>query len=254
MSIRVYLTGPLAIEVNGNTVVEERSFRGRQSRLAFAYLVVERTRPVGREEIAEVLWPGEMPPAWTGALSALISRLKGLLTTAGLDASGMFISSDFGLYRLILPGDAWVDVEAATAGIDRAEAALRIGDTARVLGPATITSNICRRPFLADCDGDWVESLRSKLARQLVRALEIHTRMWLASGEAILAVETAVEATTLDPFRETAYQLLMRAYVASGNPAQASCTYQRLQALLLEELDAAPSSETRALYHQLSSS
>lgn len=253
MSIRIYLTRPLAIEVDGNTVVDESSFRGRQSRLAFAYLAAEHTRPVDREELAEVIWPGDMPPAWAGALSALISRLKGLFSSARLSTSGVSISSEFGLYRLILPGDVWVDLEAAAAAIDQAESALRAGDTGRILGPANITSNICRRPFLPDCDGPWVESQRDRLVRQRVRALECHTRMWLTSGEATLAVETAIEAITLDPFRESAYRLLMQAYATSGNPAEAARTYQRLQTLLLVELSATPSSETEALYHQLSS-
>ena len=254
MSIRIYLTGPLAIEVDGTTVVGERGFRGKQSRLAFAYLAVERTRPVTRDELAEVIWPGDMPPSWDGALSAIVSRLKGLFSTAGLDDLGLSMISGIGLYRLILPVDVWVDVEAATAAIDHAEMALRVGDAGRILGPASIASNICRRPFLPDCDGPWVESQRDKLARQLVRALECHTRRWLASGEAILAVETAVEAVSLDPLRESAYNLLMQAYAASGNPAQATRTYQRLKALLSEELGATPSPETEALYRKLSCS
>lgn len=251
MSIRVYLTGPLAIEREGKIVADERSFRGKQSRLAFSYLAVERTRPVAKEDLAEVIWPGDMPPAWDVALSAIISRLKGLLSTAGLDAVGLNVTSGFGLYRLVLPADVWVDLEAASAAIDQAELALRTGETGRILGPATITSNICRRPFLPDCDGPWVESQRDKLARQLVRALECHTHMWLASGEATLAVETAIEAVALDPYRESAHQLLMRAYAAGANHAEAARAYQRLETLLSEELGAAPSPETQALYRRL---
>lgn len=254
MSIRIYLTGPLAIEEGGNNLVDERSFRGRQSRLAFAYLAVERTRPVAREELAEVMWPGEMPPAWAGALSAIVSRLKSRFTTAGLSALGVSIASNSGLYRLILPSDVWIDLEAAAAAIDQAEATLRAGDTQSILGPAAITSNICQRPFLADCDGPWVEAQRNKLLRQRVRALECHTHMWLASGEASLAVETATEAIILDPIRESAYQLLMQAYAASGNPSEAARIYQDLQALLSVELSATPSLETEALYHKIASS
>ncbi|MBI2907440.1 MAG: hypothetical protein HYX92_07295 [Chloroflexi bacterium] len=253
MSIRIYLTGPLAIEVDRKTLVGERRFRGKQTRVAFAYLAAERARPVPRDDLVEVIWPGEMPPAWDVALSAVVSRLKGVLSAAGLDALGCLITSGFGLYRLMAPGDVWIDLEAATAAIDEAEVALRVGDMGRILGPATIASNICRRPFLPDCNGPWVEAQRDRLARQLVRALECHTHMWLATGEATLAVETAIEAVTLDPLRESAYRLLMQAYAASGNPAEAARTYLHLQTLLSEELGAAPSLETAALYRQIAS-
>ena len=46
MSVRVYLTGRVALEVDGQVVVNERGLRGRQGRVAFAYLVCNRTRPV----------------------------------------------------------------------------------------------------------------------------------------------------------------------------------------------------------------
>ncbi len=253
MNIRIYVTGPLAIEVEQNTVVDERRFRGRQSRVAFAYLAIERARPVGREELAEVLWPGDMPPSWDAALSAVVSRLKSLLSAAKLDGLGFSILSGFGLYRMTVPADVWIDVEAAASAVDEAEAALRAGAMERILGLATIATNICRRPFLPDYNGPWVEGQRERLARQLVRALECHTQMWLASGDAALAVETAIEAVRLDPFRESAYRLLMRSYAASGNPADAVRAYLRLQTLLSEELGATPSSETVALYRQVSS-
>ena len=55
MNVRIYLTGRVGLEVDGELVVHERQFRGRQERVAFAYLVSERGRPVTREELAEVL-------------------------------------------------------------------------------------------------------------------------------------------------------------------------------------------------------
>jgi len=139
---------------------------------------------------------GDMPPAWNGALSALVSRLKSLFSATGLETSGIFVTSAFGLCRLVLHVDVWVDVEVASAAIEQAELAQRAGDSGRILGPATVVSNICRRPFLPECDGPWVELQRDKLARQLVRALKCQSRMWLASGDAALAVATSSSAAS----------------------------------------------------------
>lgn len=84
MGIRVYVTGRVAVEVDGQVVIDERRFRGKQSRLLFAYLVCERSRPVAKEELALVLWPEEQSEAWEAALSVLTSRLAALLSSEGL--------------------------------------------------------------------------------------------------------------------------------------------------------------------------
>ena len=58
MALRIYLTGRVGLELDGEPVLDERHLRGKQGRLAFVYLACERTRPVPRDELAEVIWPG----------------------------------------------------------------------------------------------------------------------------------------------------------------------------------------------------
>ncbi len=251
MGIRIYLAGRVAVEVDGRIVVDESHFRGRQGRLVFAYLVCERTRPVSREELARIVWPRETALAWEVALSALMSRLHRHLSADDLRCRGVSLARGFGQYRLILPADVWIDLEAATTAIDEAEGALRAGRPQMILGPATVAANISRRPFCSDVEGEWVESQRRKLERQLLRSLECLSEMWLSEGEPGLAEETSTQAMEIDPFRETSYQLLMRAYMAGGNRAKALMLYEHLRRLLTEELGADPSSETQMVYLRL---
>ena len=113
MGIRIYLVGRVALELDGKVVIGERELRGRQGRLVFAYLVCERTRPVPREDLAKALWSEELAPSWEGALSALMSRLRSLLSAGPLAASDVSLSSGFGQYRIRLPTDVWVDMKAS---------------------------------------------------------------------------------------------------------------------------------------------
>ncbi|MEX2159495.1 MAG: BTAD domain-containing putative transcriptional regulator [Dehalococcoidia bacterium] len=251
MSIRIYLTGRAGVEVGGHLVLGERDFRGRQERAVFAFLVCERARPVTREELAAVLWPVEPPPAWSTALSAVVSRLRSLLDTPALRPHDVSISRGFGQYRLFLPHDTWVDIEAATQAIDVAESALRHGRPRDAFGPAVVADNITRRPFLSGDEDGWIAHQRDRLARMHVRALECLTRVWLHAGDGALAIEAAQEALALDPFRETSLQLLMRAHALSGNPAGAVQAYHRVRELLVSELGTDPSPETEAVYLEL---
>ena len=78
MGLRIYLTGRVAVEVDGQVVIDERQFRGKQGRFLFVYLVCERSRPVSKEKLASTLWPEEQSEAWEAALSALTSRVATL--------------------------------------------------------------------------------------------------------------------------------------------------------------------------------
>jgi DNA-binding SARP family transcriptional activator len=127
MSVKVYLTGRVVLEVDGQVVVNERGLRGRQGRVAFAYLVCNRTRPVPREELVKAVWPSEMAPAWEAPISSLMSRIRNLLSTDLLNERDVSISSDFGQYQLQLPSNVWVDLEAGASAIDHAESAIRAG-------------------------------------------------------------------------------------------------------------------------------
>ena len=62
------------------------------------------------------------------------------------------------------------------------------------------------------------------------------------------AVKHAREAVAIEPFRETGYQLLMRAHAAVGNRAEALRVNERCRSLLSEELGVPPSSQTEAVY------
>lgn len=62
------------------------------------------------------------------------------------------------------------------------------------------------------------------------------------------AIRAAEDALTVEPFRETTYQRLMRVHAAAGNRAEALRAYQRSRSVLAEELGVPPSAETEAVY------
>jgi len=244
--VRIHIVGPVRLEAGGR-ILEGRAFGGRQGRLAFVYLAVERQRAVPREELAEILWPGSLPRSWDIAVSAVVSKLRALLRRASLDGQGV-LASAFGCYQLLPPTGTWLDIEAAIESLHEAEAALRAEDLRGAYGPAAVACHIARRTFLAGEEGEWVERVRERLRRTHVRACECSAAVYLGNREPILAVGLAEEALALEPFRETAYQLLMRAHAASGNRAEALRAYERCRRLLADELGVDPSPETKAVH------
>src|SRR5829696_1052074 len=105
--------------------------------------------------------------------------------------------------------------------------------------------------FLMGEEGPWVTSKRSELRDVLVRAHECLSEPGIWGTEPAYAVKHANEAVTIEPFRETSYQLLMRAHAAVGNRAEALRVYERCRSLLSEELGVPPSPQTEAVYLEI---
>ena len=244
MLLRIYLAGHLTIEA-GPVQLDESELPARQGRLAFAYLVMQRRRDVPRAELAQAIWNEDLPQAWDGGLSALLSRLRRLFRTAPLDLT---IETLSGTVSLGAPGDTWVDLDVARNALDDAEGALRSGNFRDAWSNGVVAHSITERGFLTGEELPWVVEERTRLQEDHVRVLECLAEVSLALDEPATAVRYARRLTEIEPFRESAYEREMRAQLKLGNRAEALRVYDRLRRLLADELGADPSPALEAAY------
>ena len=242
--LRIYLTGRISAEY-GETLVDERVLPGRQGRIAFAFIVSERQRPITKEELTSVVWPDATPKGIETALAALLSKLRGALKKATSE-TGLEVRS--GTIQLHLPSDAWIDLEDAANSLDVAEGAQRAGDPHAAWSHAVALVTIARRPFLPGEDAPWIEARRVRLRSLLVRALHVLSQISATNGEHALAIQYATEIIELEPFRETGYRHLMQMHARMGNRAEALRVFGKCRELLRDELGADPSQETERVF------
>ncbi len=244
MFVRVTVAGRFGLEAGG--VHTGEAGLGRLGRLALAYLVCERHRPVSRDELADVLWGENLPASWEQLLRGLTSKMRATLSHAGLDPAESLTS--VGAYQIHLPADAVVDVEEAAEALEAAAAALATGDSAgaRCLAPGAIA--VSARQFLPAARGTWVERRQAELRELHLRALEVLARATTADGLWGEAIDAAEEAIAIEPFRESAYLALMAAHAGAGSRGEAMRAYERCRRVLAEELGVAPSPQTEAAF------
>lgn len=243
--IRIYLLGRVAVETPDGWVGPS-GFPGRQGRLAFVRLAAS-PRRILREELAETLWPVELPEAWDVAVSAVISKLRRTLAEVKLVET---LESGEGGYELRWPTGVWIDLWEAVNSLDRAEGALRRGDAKTAWAEGTVASAIFRRRFLPSESGPWVDGVRRELHEYQVRTLDVLAAAWLMVGDPNSAVHAAREAVELAPYRETAYARLMEAHLAAGNRAEALRVYEQVRGLLVETMGVEPTERVQRLYEQ----
>ena len=139
--------------------------------------MLEGSHLVSRDELGAIIWPDSAPATWERSLSALISRLRGLLRLVGGGAS---VTAGPEGYYLELPSEAWIDIQAAASDLDVAEGLARDGAFARAWGPTNVAVSILARPFLRGVDCPWADSQRRHLGDLHLRALDLLSRVSLA--------------------------------------------------------------------------
>jgi SARP family transcriptional regulator, regulator of embCAB operon len=240
---RIQLCGRLVADIDGSRI--EELLPGRIGRILFAYLVLNRGRPVPRDMLLMAGW-GEDAPAEAGsALSVALSKLR-----RGLGAEHVRGRAEI---ELLLPPATFVDVEAALEGAHRAESSIAEGQWARAWGPAGVAYHVATRPFLAGLDAPWIDQWRRRLEDVRLRGLECFAAAGLGLGGPALAQaeERARSLIELAPYRETGHRLLMEALARRGNVAEALRAYERLRVLLRDELGIAPGPTVQEVYQRL---
>ena len=241
-SVRIQICGTLVVERDGQRV--DALLPGRQGRLLFTYLVVNRHRLIPRDEMAEALWREPDPDAVDARLNPLLSKLRKVFGPGTVEGRSVL--------RLCLP-DAWVDLEAASEAVHRAESAVSQQDWARAWGPSLTALFVAERDILPGEDAPWIDEIRNQLTQLRLRALECYaaTGIGLGGTETAASVRAARQLTRLAPLRESGYRYLMRALAAQDNLAEALDVYGQLSECLRNQLGVSPSQATRELYEQL---
>ena len=240
---RIQLCGRFVAEMDGSRV--EDMLPGRRGRVLVAYLVLNRSRPLPRDELLMAGWGQDTPAEARNALSVLLSKLRHSLGADRLRGRTEI--------ELLLPQATFVDVEAALEGAHRAESAIAEGRWAQAWGPAGIAYHIATRPFLTGLEAPWIDQWRRRLEEVRLRGLECFAAAGLGLGGPALAQaeERARTLTELAPYRETGHCILMEALERRGNVAEALRAYERLRVLLREELGIVPSPTVQAVHRRL---
>jgi DNA-binding SARP family transcriptional activator len=233
---RIQLCGRLIAAVDGRRI--EADLPGRQGRLLFAYLVVNRTRATTRDELIGALWPDGR----AGGLAPLLSKLRRIAPLEGR-----------GEVRLTLQPDAFVDLEAAREAIHRAESAVHREAWSEAWGPARVALHTAQRGLLRGEEALWIDDLRYEVGAIVLRAHECVAAAGLGLGGAELAAALRSGRALVEqaPLRESGYRLLMEALAAEGNVAEALTVYEQLRLRLRDELGVAPSPAIQALHRSL---
>lgn len=218
----------------GATGESVTNWRTAKTRDLFVYFC-HRREPVSKEEILEDLWPDLDVESATGLLHTTLYYLRQLLDKAGCREAIRYNGRRYQLRPGSFSCDRQQFEELAQAGLrfatDPETSAVRLEQA---------VSLYCGH-YLGDMDYSWLIPDQEKLKHSCIQA-----RMRLASyyleaqdySRAIAHLQTVEEYS---PFDEEVTGLLMTAYARQGNRSAVKRQYQKLEAVLKNELGLLPS-------------
>jgi DNA-binding SARP family transcriptional activator len=240
---RIQLCGRLVVRLAGSRV--DDALPGPLGHLLFTYAVLNRLRRIDRGEFLVAVYGDEATPEHQARLSVLLSKVRRV--------TGPEVLVGRGQLELVLPQDAFIDVEAAVDALHRAESHVAMEEWAAAWGPSSLAYDVASRPLLRGHDRPWLEDWRRRLEDIRVSGLECLAAASLGLGgpELPQAANCARRLTELAPFRESGYRILMEAFERRGNAAEALRVYDRLRVTLRDELGIPPSSAVQDVYRRL---
>ncbi|GGX09561.1 AfsR/SARP family transcriptional regulator [Streptomyces chartreusis] len=198
-----------------------------------------RTVPVGL--LVDEVWGDEPPADATGALQALVGRLRRAL---GADA----ILSAEGGYRLAAAPDD-IDLNRFERLVGEGTRALADGDPAKAAGVLDDALALWHGPALADLPDHTAEAARQETRR--LDALRTRHTAALALGHAEQSLPELTALCDTHPLDEPLQALRLRALRDAGRTAEALVAYEDVRRLLADRLGSDPGPELRALHGEL---
>jgi DNA-binding SARP family transcriptional activator len=227
----------------GDKEIAGTELAGRHGRLALAQLSL--SGRVHREALADTMWPDTVPRTWERTLSSVISRLRSTL----VDRSGGTVTITYrdGFYALDPMQSVSTDVAIAEVAASTARAMAADCRWEEAARSAKSVVAALAEPFAPEIDAEWADDRRRSLAEASLEAMVIEATACCHLGQFDIAVRVAREAVRRDPLNEVPHRALIRALMASGDRSGALQAYEACRSLMLDEFDAEPSGETRAL-------
>ncbi|PCG85005.1 AfsR family transcriptional regulator [Streptomyces sp. WZ.A104] len=214
---------------------------GARLRALLTVLALRPGRTVPAGVLVDEVWDGDPPADATGALQALVGRLRRVLGRSAVEsvASG---------YRLAAEPDA-VDLHRFERLAGEGSRALEQGDTARAVTVLDEALALWAGPPLADLPDRTAPASRLESRRLGARRARLEALRVLGRADEALWELTALCAS--HPLDEPLQALRIRALRDAGRTAEALAAYDEVRTAIAERLGTDPGPELRGLYGEL---
>jgi DNA-binding SARP family transcriptional activator len=242
-----YQRGP---EVSGISQVQIRllgsfgvSIEGRRAALPLSaqrVIVALALRPqeIDRMALGAMLYPDARQSHVSASLRSALWRTKRAAGRAVIDSRGQHVRLAEGIEVDL---QAWTQQARMLTAPQRSDLVVDVAEVVHALS----------QELLPAWNEEWLILERQRWDNLRLHALERLADEFAIAGRHVEALEAGHAAVAIEPYRESAYRAVIRAYIAEGNNASALALYHRCRRLLLRDLGVSPTSQIQALVRSI---
>lgn len=238
--------GPLQMLARGRPV----ALGAPKQRAVLGMLLLNRNRPVSVDALIDAVWESEPVPAARTSIHSYVSRLRGLIGSAGVDANQVLASAAPGYQLSVEDSDCDLGrfIAEKNAGVHAASVG-RFEEASTHLSAALAE---WRGPVLDDLhEFGFVDSFATALGEVRMVAHTALAEAEIACGRADALIPRLEMLTAQHPFRERLWAQLITAYYIAERQSDALDAYRRLKTNLAENLGIDPGPTVSALHERI---
>jgi DNA-binding SARP family transcriptional activator len=226
-------------------------WRLRRSFQILAFLASSPGLQAGREDLIEAVWPREGERTIDRNFHPTLSHLRRALEGDRRGDVPPPLLFRGGVYRLN-PEIAWeVDLLEFRERLERGRTAAESGEPASAAPEWEGAWKLYRGPFLQGYYDAWVNERRESCQRLYLDLLRDLGDLYVRLARVADAMDAYRAVLIEDPLQERIHVAVMRLYAGQGRRELVRRQYDRLCALLLDELGISPLGDTTEEYHRL---
>lgn len=223
----------------GGELVPASAWQSRKARDVLRFLIARRGRPVPREELTNLLWPGKRPARTGHRLSNQLSVVRAALGTAPARTVGDVLVVDRTTVGLDLTR-VRVDVEDFLAAVAAGRRPADSGATTRITDSlAAAERSYHGDPFEDEPYADWARPIREEARAGYLWAVRTLAGFHRSAGDIDQEAWFLLRLLGKDPYDESAHRSLVRALVSAGRHGEARRAFDRY-ADAMRTIDVAP--------------
>jgi DNA-binding SARP family transcriptional activator len=199
----------------------------KKARTALKLLVARRGRSTTRDQLMDVLWPGEDPSALRNRLAVVVSTIRNVLDPDQQYPSDQFVVSDHDGVWIVLES-VEVDVEIFLREAERGLRLLKSGEVEAARRSLEKAEVLYRGDFLEeDLYEDWAESLRKEALAAYITVCRELASIAHAANDAPAALRYTLRVLDRDPWNEEAHLALVATFRSAGRHGEALRGHER---------------------------
>ncbi|MFP5332301.1 MAG: BTAD domain-containing putative transcriptional regulator [Acidimicrobiia bacterium] len=219
--------GGLRVTRRDGTVVTSADWQSKKARDLFKILITRRGRPLPREQLIEMLWPGDGSDRVGNRLSAALTTVRRALEVGDDSDGDGVVTADRDVLAIDMDQitlDLDIFLRTTAAGIRALESGRR-AIARRLLEDAMA---VYAGDFLEEeIYAEWSVDLREEARQLFVRAARALADDAIESGDSEVAIRWLLLILEKDVYDERAHLALVRTLIATGAHGEARRLYRR---------------------------